>query len=171
MSKIQIGNDFRVRWELTQHGQPFDIVGKDFELTISNPYGTIVATEIITDGNVLSFTIPASQQVYIGNYNIELKITDEKQSWTLRQCDAFTLCPCCDDDVEVVQLNSGIVYPANGLSAYELAVLDGYQGTYDEWIELYHGLEKTTITLSGVDTDFVRKDTVVNQDINIATIL
>lgn len=142
MKRIHIGNDFRVRWELTQLGEAFDLVGKTYDIEVSSPYGVIIVTDVVAEGNILSFSIPASQQVYLGSYNITLTITSEAgQSWRLQQCDAFCLISCecgCDTDVTtVVQLSSGIVYPANGLSAYELAVINGYKGTYEEWVKWY----------------------------------
>lgn len=136
MRRIAIGNDFRVSWTLTQLGEAFNVVGKTFDIEVSTAYGVIVVNDVVSEGNVLSFNIPASGQVYTGNYDIRLHITDEQteQKWRLEQCDAFALVPCgaCSDNVEVVQLSSGIVYPSNGLNAYQLAVLNGeYTGDYE----------------------------------------
>ena len=136
MKRIAIGNDFRVSWTLTQLGEAFNVVGKTFDIEVSTAYGVIVVNDVVSEGNVLSFNVPASGQVYTGNYDIRLHITDEQtgQKWRLEQCDAFALVPCgaCSDNVEVVQLSSGIVYPSNGLNAYQLAVLNGeYTGDYE----------------------------------------
>lgn len=134
MKRIQIGNDFRVSWTLSQLGEAFSLVGKTYDIEVSSPYGVILVSNVVAEGNILSFSIPASQQVYLGNYDITLKITDEAgQTWRLKQCDAFALVPCdCGEIVEVVQLSSGIVYPSNGLNAYQLAVLNGeYTGDYE----------------------------------------
>lgn len=136
MRRIAIGNDFRVSWTLTQLGEAFNVVGKTFDIEVSTAYGVIVVNDVVSEGNVLSFNVPASGQVYTGNYDIRLHITDEQtgQKWRLEQCDAFALVPCgaCSDNVEVVQLSSGIVYPSNGLNAYQLAVLNGeYTGDYE----------------------------------------
>lgn len=139
MRKISIGNDFRIEWSLKQLGADFNIVDKTYEIEVSCPYGIILVDDIIANGNTLSFRVPAKQQIYAGVYGIKLKISDENTNnhWALTQCNAFALvacCDCCDDVVEVVQLESNIVYPANGLNAYQMAVLDGYTGTYDEWM-------------------------------------
>lgn len=113
MKRIQIGNDFRVSWTLTQLGEAFSLVGKTYDIEVSSTYGVILVSDVLAEDNILSFGIPASQQVYLGNYDITLKITDEAgQKWRLKQCDAFALVPCdCGDVVEVVQLESGIAYP------------------------------------------------------------
>lgn len=112
MKRIQIGNDFRVSWTLTQLGEAFNLVGKTYDIEVSSPYGVILVSDVVAEDNVLSFNIPASQQVYLGNYDITLTITNDEQTWRLKQCDAFALVPCdCGDVVEIVQLSSGIVYP------------------------------------------------------------
>ncbi len=113
MKRIQIGNDFRVSWALTQLGEAFSLVGKTYDIEVSSPYGVIIVNDVVAENNILSFGIPASQQVYLGNYDITLKITNEEgQTWRLKQCDAFALVPCdCGEIVEVVQLASGIAYP------------------------------------------------------------
>lgn len=112
MKHIQIGNDFRVSWTLTQLGEAFNLVGKTYDIEVASPYGVILVCDVVAEDNVLSFNIPASQQVYLGNYDITLTITNDEQTWRLKQCDAFALVPCdCGDVVEIVQLSSGIVYP------------------------------------------------------------
>ena len=112
MKRIQIGNDFRVSWTLTQLGEAFNLVGKTYDIEVASPYGVILVNDVVAEENVLSFNIPASQQVYLGNYDITLTITNVEQTWRLKQCDAFALVPCdCGDVVEIVQLSSGIVYP------------------------------------------------------------
>lgn len=149
MKRIQIGNDFRVIWALTQLGEAFSLVGKTYDIEVSSPYGVILVNDVVAENNILSFGIPASQQVYLGNYDITLKINNEEgQTWRLKQCDAFALVPCdCGEIVEVVQLASGIVYPANGLDAYQMAVINGYKGTREEWVKMYAGLKSANITL------------------------
>ena len=115
MKRIVIGNDFRVNWTLTQLGNSFNIANKDYTISVSSSYGVIDVTNITAHGNVISFDIPAAQQVYLGSYSITLNIRDgvTGQAWRLSQCDAFTLVPCGDGDVaNVVELSSNIVYPA-----------------------------------------------------------
>lgn len=127
MKKIAIGNDFRIEWHLKQLGEDFNVVDKIFDIDVSCPYGAIIVEDVVAEGNTLSFTVPASQQIYAGVYDIKLRITDENTNshYTLTQCKAFSLSQCCDfsDNVEVVQLNSNIVYPANGINAKIAGVL------------------------------------------------
>lgn len=115
MKRIVIGNDFRVNWTLTQLGNGFNIANKDYTISVSSSYGVIDVANITARGNVISFDIPAAQQIYLGSYSITLNIRDgvTGQAWRLSQCDAFTLVPCGDGDVaSVVELSSNIVYPA-----------------------------------------------------------
>lgn len=144
MRRIAIGNDFRIEWSLKQLGSDFNIVDKVYEIEVSCPYGIIIVDDVIANGNTLSFRVPASQQIYASVYGIKLKISDENTNnhWALTQCDAFALVPCdCGEIVEVVQFASGIVYPSNGLNAYQLAVLNGeYTGDYagyQRWLARY----------------------------------
>ncbi len=141
MKKIEIGNSFRVKWTLKQLGEAFNLVGKSYEIEVSSPYGVIIVNEITAENNVLSFNVPSSQQIYTGIYDVLLKITDDASgnSWNLRQCNAFMLvpCGCCGEVPEIVQLESGITMPANGLNAYELAKAQGkFTGTLDEWLNV-----------------------------------
>lgn len=157
MKKIAIGNDFRVSWTLSQLGQALDLFGKTFDIVVKSPYAVIRVDDIQAVGNVVSFNVPASEQIYIGSYDIEINIEDDANGkrWTLRQCNAFALAPCCEcsDVVEVVQLESNIVYPANGLSAYEIAVLNGYKGTYEEWVKWYAEPNRVRVSFSPFGTD------------------
>lgn len=157
MKKIAIGNDFRVSWTLKQLGQAFELFGKTFDIVVKSPYAVIRVDDIQAVGNVVSFNVPASEQIYIGSYDIDINIEDNANGkrWTLRQCNAFALAPCCEcgDVVEVVQLESNIVYPANGLSAYEIAVLNGYTGTYEEWVKWYAKPNAMRVTFSPYGSD------------------
>lgn len=157
MKKIAIGNDFRISWTLNQLGQAFDLLGKTFTIDIVSSYGKMRINDVQVSGNVVSFNIAAQEQVYTGTYDVLIEVEDNTtgQRWNLRQCNAFSLVPCCEccDVVEVVQLESNIVYPANGLSAYEIAVLNGYAGTYEEWVKWYATPNAMLVTFSPYGSD------------------
>lgn len=158
MRTISIGNDFRVAWRLTQFGEAFDLSDKHFTIDVKSSYGTITVDDIqVIDGNVITFSVPAREQIYLGKYDITLTINSlaNGQAWVLTQCDAFELVPCgsCSDMPTVVQFDSGIVYPSNGLSAYEIAVLNGYKGTYEEWVKWYAEPSRVRVSFSPFGTD------------------
>jgi hypothetical protein len=55
--------------------------------------------------------------VYSGKYDVSVLIRDSEsgQQWRVIQCDAFELSNCFVPDMaEIIQLNSGIVYPTSG---------------------------------------------------------
>lgn len=115
--KIQIGNSFNVQWTFTQLGEAFDFSNKDIVLSISCSYGVIQPSNIEVNGNVLQFTVPGENQVYSGKYDVSVLIRDSEsgQQWRVIQCDAFELSNCFVPDMaEIIQLNSGIVYPTSG---------------------------------------------------------
>lgn len=149
--KITIGNDFRISWSLSQLGEAFTLEGKTYELVVRSSYGVIDVANVIASGNTLTFTVPASSQIYTGNYDVILSIDYGDNHYRLCQRDAFELVTCGGEIAGVVQLNSGIVYPRNGLSAYELAVLDGYTGSYDEWVATYSSIVSLPITINYAD--------------------
>lgn len=159
MKKIQIGNDFTVSWLLTHLGKAFSLVNKTFEIEVSSAYGAILVSDVFAEGNILTFLVPSSQQVYLGSYDVSLSIIDNttNQRWSLKQCNAFALVPCNSEFVndEIVQLESGIVFPSHGLSAYELAVLNGYTGTHEEWAEQLIAKPFFNLTLRTVYIDDV----------------
>lgn len=117
--RIQIGNSFNVQWTFTQLGETFDFSDKDIVLSISCSYGVIQPSNLEVNGNVLQFTIPGENQVYPGRYDVSVLIRDSetRQQWRVTLCDAFELSNCFVPDMpEIIQLNSGIVYPTSGKS-------------------------------------------------------
>lgn len=141
MMKITIGNDFRISWELSQLGEAFTLEGKAYELVVRSSYGVIDVINYVVDGNTLAFTIPASSQIYAGSYDIVLNIEYGDNHWRLCHPDVFELVPCGGEIADIIHLEDNIIYPYNGLSAYELAVASGeYTGDYEgyqRWLARY----------------------------------
>lgn len=156
MTRIAIGNDFNVRWSLSQLGQPYNLAGKSITITLKSAYSEQDITDILVSGNVITFMFPAEMQIYIAKYDIILRIEASSDTWTVKLCDAFELVACgsCayitqDDcnvttittDGQTIEFESQIVYPSNGMSAYELAKASGeYTGDYEGYQKWLAGL-------------------------------
>lgn len=161
MKRIVIGNDFRVNWTLTQLGNDFNIANKDYTISVSSSYGVIDVANITAQGNVISFDIPAAQQIYLGSYSITLNIRDgvTGQAWRLSQCDAFTLVPCGDGDVaSVVELSSNIVYPATEI------ISGGGGNSGEQYLKL--SLERNILLIHNEDDDWEPQEPTLNYKID-----
>ena len=161
MKRIVIGNDFRVNWTLTQLGNSFNIANKDYTISVLSSYGVIDVANITAQGNVISFDIPAAQQVYLGSYSITLNIRDgiTGQAWRLSQCDAFTLVPCGDGDVaSVVELSSNIVYPATEI------ISGGGSNSGEQYLKL--SLERNILLIYEEGIEWVSQKPTLNYKID-----
>lgn len=143
MNTIRIGNDFTVEWTVTRMGEASSLEGLDLHLYIDTPRGRMEMDEYLLDGNKFRFLYPGSRQLVAGVYSLTLTINEGKDNMSaVDACKVFRLvesgCAACSDALYgegiVVECNSDIVVPANGMSAYEIAVLHGFQGTEEEWV-------------------------------------
>lgn len=141
MQRIRIGNDIAIEWTITRLGAEEGLEGKDLSLSIRTPRGRIPVEEYLVEGSTLRFSFPGKDQALAGCYGLLLQINAGKESMTtVEACKAFMLvedsCGCGAEEGEgiVVTCNSDVTVPANGLSAYETAVLHGFEGTEEEWL-------------------------------------
>lgn len=158
MKRIRIGNDIRIGWTVTRNGQPENFSGKDLMLLMSNEYRTQELTDYEVQDNVLSFTFWGKDQKSLGSYSFTLiENNGEEGMYTLDACDAFRLVArsCMEGgesseglSVETVQLSGDLAVPANGLSAYEIAVKNGFVGTEQEWLQSLVGPKGDAFTYS-----------------------
>ena len=149
MKRIRLGNDINIAWSVFRNGQPEEFSGKELTLLMSNEYRTQEVTDYEVQDNVLSFTFWGKDQKSLGTYSLTLiENNGEEGMYTLDACDAFRLVarscmeggePCEGLSVETVQLSGDLAVPANGLSAYELAVKHGFVGTEQEWLASLKG--------------------------------
>ena len=147
MEKIRIGNDITVSWKIERFGKEvgsFDLT--DINLYWILPSGNRCPVERYSqDGCTLRFTLSAREQAIsgLGVYGILLVGNAGRDGvWTVDCCEAFRLvshsCYAGGQSsvgLDHVRLTSDIQVPANGLSAYEIAVKHGYEGTEEDWIE------------------------------------
>lgn len=146
MEKIRIGNDITVEWTILRNGQAEDLKGRDLQLLLKSPWGKVFRPEFsIEDGNRLRFSFLGKDQQETGEYSLVLIENAGKAGmYTVDACKVFCLvahsCTAGGGSVpglqvETVRPISFIAVPSHGLSAYEIAVKHGYEGTEEDWIE------------------------------------
>lgn len=145
MENIRIGNDLTIEWTILRNGQVEDLKGKDLTLLLKSPWGKVFKPDFTIDGYRLRFAFLGKDQQEAGEYSLILVENAGKPGmYTVDACKAFRLVPhsfeaggspCIGLRVETIHLAGNMTVPANGLSAYEIAVKHGFEGTEDEWIE------------------------------------
>ena len=156
MKRIRIGNDIPIRWRILRSGQPEDFFGKTLKVLMRSVKETVEVTDYEIDGNVISWTFFGKDQKSGGTYSFTLIENEGKpEMFTTDACNALLLvnCSCqqdvCDGDSSIdmtsdaespeVGCRSSIEIPANGKSAYEIAVENGFEGTEEEWLASLQG--------------------------------
>lgn len=142
MKKIRIGNDIVIKWRVTINGEEVNLEGLDLSLYISTTYQPRKQIAFTVAGNEITATFKGVEQKVTGVYRLTLYRNEgENAQSILDACDAFELvsCSCLTVDaafggaeVELPVADLGVGIP--GLSAYEIAVAEGYEGTQEEWL-------------------------------------
>lgn len=140
MKQIRIGNDVRVRWAILRNAAPVELTGKQLTVTLTSALLRREVTDFQVQGNVVSFVFRGLDQRRCGVYSLTLTERDEHGGQRVVDAiAAFELVPmypnadgcCCSNDVEVANV---LDLPADGESAYEIALRNGFQGTEEEWL-------------------------------------
>ena len=165
MKKIRYGNDIPIEWSINRNDQPEDFTGKTLRLTMIGTSGTAEVTDYIVDGNVLRWMFWGKDQHKPSTYHFCLvENGGEEGMFTIDTCDVLRLVSrsCAADDCDGpftmqvtsniddkgVTCSSVITVPANGLSAYEIAVRHGFKGTEEEWLASLKGEKGDAFTYS-----------------------
>lgn len=136
MLNVEIGNSIVIEWKISRNGQEEDFTGKALKLYIVDGYNKMPIENIEIKGNILRFGFAAKDQKRTGKYGLELIENDGSENMsTIRLCHAFCLVRCCSTSTDLIELSSEITVPANGLTAYEIAVKNGFEGTEEEWLK------------------------------------
>ena len=156
VSHIRIGNDLIVKWDIfistENSAEPYPLEGKKLTLYLESTYGDRQISDFTINGNQIMWTFWGKEQRNTGRFSLCLIENEGEQNMhTIDSCDAFVLVvnsnsAFCEESgrikVETITLTSfvstGIPGPA-GLSAYEIACLNGFVGTIDEWLMSLHG--------------------------------
>lgn len=138
MTNFRIGNDLPIEWEVSRCGAPEDLSQKSIALYLINRYRKISISDYTIEGNTIRFIYPGKEQTHTGEHGLLLVENDGGQDmFTADVCRAFCLVSHSCQSPEygnIVHLASDIAVPANGLSAYDIAVRYGFQGTEQDFI-------------------------------------
>lgn len=169
MTIVRIGNNIHVLWKIYNNtGSKYSLSGKVRKLWLSSAaLEKEIDTYQIQYRNELVFTIDAGDLTRYGTYKLVLQLS-ESDSQTedatydltqLFQIVARTYPGACKEldgevDVQVTSvLNNVVVERIEGLSAYEIAVNEGYVGTESEWIESLNGVGIASIDQTVIAVD------------------
>lgn len=152
MEAIRIGNDIVVRWDIFRNGAPAELEKiDDLAIVLSCRGEQRRITDYLIEDNTLVFTFYGRDQKKTGAYTLTY-IENESRTgmYTKDEVDAFILvdssakagsdgCQCCVQATAVVELSSKIAVPSDGLSAYEVALKNGFVGSETEWLASLKG--------------------------------
>lgn len=154
MTRIRIQNDITLRVTVTRLGEAEDFSGKTVRLLLRSAVAT-VELPFTADGNTLTALWKGTEQTKCGTYSVTVV-----EDWgdgsrnTADCCHALTLvshsCACAltggqtvettvDVGTSTEDVDISVQVPSNGLSAYEIACLNGFEGTEQEWLASLQG--------------------------------
>lgn len=140
---FQIGNDLPVSWRISRIGKSIDLSDVAVSLKMSGTNGTtIIVSDYHINTDTISWIFYARLQTTPATYSFTLTLNEGKEDMhTITECAVLRLVPvACPADIRhAIILESDIMIPANGMSAYEIAVRNGFQGTEQEWLSSLKG--------------------------------
>ena len=145
MKTIRKGSDIVVRWRIFRYGQKYDIAlyRESISLVLSNMGEKKEITDYsIVDVNTIVFKYRAEDQG-LGIYRLLLIDKSRNSTRIIEECNAFRLVNTSDaanndgtlESAITITLTSELTAPADGLSAYEVALQNGFIGTEEEWLQ------------------------------------
>lgn len=165
MKKIRIGNDIILRIAVTRLSEAEDFTGKTLRLTLHCAFETLELPFTVI-GNKLTAAWLGTEQKRTGAYTVTLtEDYGDGSRNTVDKCCAFALVPRSCDEVcgqtgtqyidhtldvgdATADIDLDISAPANGLSAYDIAVVNGFTGTEAEWLASLKGEAQVAMVLS-----------------------
>lgn len=156
MRKIRKNNDILVEVSVKRDGYPENLAGKDVHLSMKVAYINIPVRDFTINGNVISFTFPASAQKHVGVYSLTIQVNSGDATNTVDKCDIFELVGCScqisgEDDPNIKTESVSL-----GLDVYLDAGGSGTGGGGGEGTSDYNNLENKPkingVTLQGEKT-------------------
>lgn len=146
MNNIRLGNDIPLQWTVTRGSSPVDLrAAVSLKVFIVAAMVKFEVSVRVTgeQRNVLQLTFRGADQRYCGTYHLLLVVNEGLDNMiVIDSADAFRIVPVTENGlsapVALTDLTSDIIVPASGFSAYQLAVIHGYQGSEDEWVAEYN---------------------------------
>lgn len=159
MERFRIGNDVKVTWPIITNGEAVELAGRDLTLYLIDRYGGKKRMDFSRVGNAVVCTFLGTEQKLTGIYTLTLIENNGKVGMaTIDKVQAFQLIPRDPSDtekvLEEVTLTTGYLQVGvQGMSAYEIAVRHGYQGTEAEWISQYMNAEERATVIINETTE------------------
>ena len=163
MKTIRLGNDIVVRWSILRNGIADDLsaIGKPITVIVSGLGEEKRIENYAIEGNVISFKLYGRDLQTPGIYRLTYIENEGLPEMYSVDCNrAFRISGAGqatggDDTVnittETIELSSEITAPADGLSAYEVAVANGYVGSVEDWLQSLRGEKMTYADLTDSD--------------------
>lgn len=160
MKTYRIGNEIQIKWPILTNGEEVSLDGRRLSLYLSDQWGNDRRVENFgTEGNIVVFTFLASEQFKTGVYRLTLFENEGLEHQTACDyCFAFRLVAhSCDipADMTANELpldSTNMDVGIHGLSAYEIAVNYGYEGSEEQWMrEFQTVLNSTNLIVESVD--------------------
>lgn len=148
MRRIRKGKDILVQIHLLTNGEQVSLEGRDIKVILVTPLRSRMEMQFLVESNIVQFRFKGTEQRMLGKYIVTVWENYGKEGQTAVDFWVFHLVPDTfseggkDDegvDTETVDISGTIESGVKGLSAYEVAVENGYEGTVDEWLESLHG--------------------------------
>lgn len=148
MRRIRKGKDILVQIHVLTNGEQKSLEGRDIKVILVTPLRSRMEMQFSMESNIVQFRFKGTEQRILGKYLVTVFENYGKEGQTAVDFEAFHLVPDTfseggkDEeglDTETVELTGTIESGVKGLSAYEVAVQNGYGGTVDEWLESLHG--------------------------------
>lgn len=151
MKNIRIGNDITIKWTINRQDLPEDFSGKSVSVYLLEPFSNSKATINYTiENNVITIYFNGKDQKRVGQYALKLVENEGKAGMiTLDHCNPFILVAkscmvgganeCSNITIETIELQSSLDIGKDGKSAYEIALLEGFEGSEAEWLASLKG--------------------------------
>ena len=141
MNRFRIGNDIAIKWTITRGDEAEDltrVIVKKVYIVCPNWETELQYRIEGDDNNVLVLLFAGKEQKYCGPYWLRLEENPGEDNMNVIESQPmFMLRPVTDGaaimPVAVTELATNVMLPQNGLSAYDIAVIHGYEGTEEEW--------------------------------------
>lgn len=146
MEVRRIGNNLPVEWRILRNGNPVDLSRTtSLRILVKGDYGIREVSEYLVSKNTVRWIFYGSEQRLPGTFSFLLIAnSDTDVMFTVEATNVLKLVPATSTEYSAeencdITAESELTVPANGFSAYELALLHGYQGSEEEWLESLKG--------------------------------
>lgn len=149
MKAIRIGNDVPISWSISRNGVQEDFSGRQVAVYLLDPHGKACKISWSLQSNTATILFKGMDQKITGKYTLMLTENEGASSMaTIDTVEAFKLVEhtyqeggVASSGVSItnVTLSSDLSAPSNGLSAYGVAVANGFVGTESQWLASLKG--------------------------------